>query len=207
MKVVVQNLHKIAGLASDLLVDQYDPDVLLAQEINLRTEKAASRHYNIAHNTSRSQGYGTAIFGKNELSNVKLVSSPHAEFGGTIVKKTTVATCDGVQFVSFHGYNGQPFKVVSKLVDHVKAVVKVLDKDGPAIFAGDFNTWSETHVEAVEQELKKVGFKPAYSWPYPDRDVPLDHAFTRQVTLKAASAFRNSSDHFGSVLEVVVENC
>lgn len=201
MIVVVQNLQKIAGLASKQL-EQHAPDVLLAQEINLPTEPR--QEYTVAHNTSRRKGYGTAILGRKELSDVKLVASPHAEIGGFVVKKTTIATCDGIQFVSFHGYNGQPFKNVTNLLDHVKAIVEVLEKEGPALFAGDFNTWTQSHLDAVREELEQVGFQLVFSWPYPGRETPLDHAFIRSLCLKEASHFCNESDHRGSILEVVL---
>jgi endonuclease/exonuclease/phosphatase (EEP) superfamily protein YafD len=212
MKIVVQNLQKKAGLASSL-VEKYDPDVLLAQEINLATEENSSFCISLVHNTSK-KGYGTAIYGKkgkSALSNVKNVDSPHAEFGGFIRKKTIVATymneeANSVQFVSFHGYNGQPFKDASKLKDHVDTVLAVLNETGPAVFAGDFNTWTQHHVDAIQRDLEKAGFRRAFSWPYPGRNIPLDHAFLRGVQLESATPFSNQSDHHGAVLDVNV-NC
>lgn len=205
MIIVIQNLQKIAGLAS-ILLEEYEPDILLAQEINLRSEES-KEPYNIAHNTSKIGGYGTAIFGRKELSDVRLVDSPHKECGGFVVKKTTVATYDSIiQLVSFHGYNGQPFKSISKLIDHVRAVLAVVNKDGAAIFAGDFNTWTPLHVEAVHKELEDAGFEKAFSWPYPGRVTPLDHAFIRGLRLKVANHFGNASDHRGAVLELAVSD-
>jgi endonuclease/exonuclease/phosphatase family metal-dependent hydrolase len=205
MKVVIQNLQKIPGLASQL-VGQQNCDLMLVQEINYPSEEQTLRteNYHVARYTSQWKGYGTAILASKELSNIKRVPSPHAETGGFIVKKTTVATYEGIQFVSFHGYNGQPFQNVSKLLDHVKAVVEVLEPESPAVWAGDFNTWTQAHVEAVQQELERVGFQRAYSWPYPGRDIPLDHAFTRGVKVKNSSDYGNESDHRGAVLELVL---
>lgn len=205
MIIVVQNLNKISGLAS-FLVDRYQPHILLAQEISLSTEDAARKENFIAQHTSKRAGYGTAILSRTRLTSVQRVLSPHAEFGGFIVKKTIVATSNNIQFVSFHGYNGQPLKDVSKLVDHIKAVLAVLEEKGSAVFAGDFNTWTHLHVAAVQLELEKVGFQRAYSWPYPGRETPLDHVFIRDLCLKSASHFNNESDHEGSILEVALEN-
>jgi endonuclease/exonuclease/phosphatase family metal-dependent hydrolase len=199
MKVVVQNLQKRPGLASSL-VHKHEPDVLLAQEISLKTEEPI---FGTAHNTSK-LGYGTAIYGMEAVTDVRLVSSPHAEIGGFIVKKTTVACCAGVQFVSFHGYNGQPMKSVSKLTDHVAAVLAVIPPGTPALFAGDFNTWTELHINAVKALMAKAGFTLAYSWPYPGRDLPLDHAFVRSLRLESQSSYRNDSDHLGAVLELTL---
>ena len=198
MKIVVQNLAKKAGLATKL-VEQYQPDVLLAQEFNLSSESLDTDH-----NTSR-LGYGTAIYSRTPIvTNVRKVTSPNAEIGGFIFKKTIVVDCMGVQFVSFHGYNGQPLRNVQKLVDHVSAVVSVIDVDHPCIFAGDFNTWSQAHIDAVEKVLADAGFTRAYSWSYPGRELPLDHAFVRGVRHESSFSYTCDSDHRGAVLEINV---
>jgi len=196
MKIVVQNLQKKHGLASKL-IDELQPDVFLAQEVNLSSETRIFQ----AHSTSR-MGYGTAIHSKGTLRRIQSITSPHAEFGGFIYKKTTVAECmGGTQVVSFHGYNGQPMKNVTKLVDHVSVVLKLLTPD-PAVFAGDFNSWSVEHVDAITRVLEEAGFYLAYSWAYPGRDIPLDHAFLRDLTLTRSSCFQSDADHQGAILEV-----
>ena len=196
MKVLVQNLQKRDNLATELF-KQYDPDVMLLQEINLNSET----HSFPANYVSR-RGYGTAIGSKFDITNIKKIQSPCAEFGGTIHKKTTVATVNNtIQFVSFHGYNGQPFKDKRKLVEHVDAVMPELSP-GPAVFAGDFNTWSKDHLDAVKVKLESVGFQLVYSWPYPGRDYPLDHAFLRGLDLKSSEDYACASDHRGAILEI-----
>lgn len=267
MKVLVQNLQKKSGLGTRELRGQYDPDVLLAQEINLRTEDRALFP---AINVSSVGGFGTAIgLGVRQngatCTDVRQVSSPYAELGGFIRKKTTVATvalvvrkntgdicsnshrdgqlisnrgeeddCDNagdndndndnvndngndigtVQLVSFHGYNGQPLQNISKLVAHVDAVLAVLpppttnNGDGgsdppiPVLFAGDFNTWTQAHLDAVESRLGAAGFRRACSWPYPGRECALDHVFVRGMELEGAEFYRNESDHGGAFLEL-----
>ena len=95
MKVLIQNLQKRDGLASSL-DSKFNPDIILAQEINLQSESLPFQ----AHNVSR-MGYGTAIGigsskGNNnddnsdnstasfQITNVQCVNSPYAEFGGLI---------------------------------------------------------------------------------------------------------------------------
>lgn len=196
MKVLVQNLQKRAGLATKLF-EEHDPDVMLAQEINLRSE---TFHFQ-ATNVSRI-GYGTAIGSKRlQVTNVKCVQSPHAEIGGFVRKKTTVASAGGVRLVSFHGYNGQPFKDEHKLVAHVDAVLAELEEEGPSLFAGDFNTWSREHVSAVTERMERAGFRLAFSWPYDGRDVPLDHAFVRGLRVTKYEHYACASDHRGAVIE------
>ena len=201
MKILIQNLQKRGGLATELL-EEYNPDVMLLQEINLYAETRSD--FFPAHNVSR-MGYGTAIGGKFEISNIKCVQSPYAEIGGVVHKKTTIASIQSVQFISFHGYNGQPFKNKEKLVTHVEAVLKVLPPDQPALFAGDFNTWSQEHLDAVTSKLESAGFHLVYSWPYPDRDLPLDHAFLRDMELISSTNYACSSDHRGAILELNVK--
>ncbi|CAN0414090.1 unnamed protein product, partial [Ectocarpus sp. 8 AP-2014] len=175
VKIVVQNLEKKAGLATRL-VEQYQPDILLAQELNRSSEEIDTV------NNLSSLGFGTGIYSRAAtITNVRRVTSPHAEIGGFVFKKTIVADCVGVQFVSFHGYNGQPFRKIDNLIDHVNAVLSVLDEDRPCLFAGDFNTWSQAHIDATTSVLGDAGFVLACSWPYPGRDLPLDHAFVRGV--------------------------
>ena len=111
---------------------------------------------------------------------------------------------EGVQYVSFHGYNGQPFKSVQKLVAHIDAVLSAMTLTSPAVFAGDFNTWSEEHLNAVKMRLQDAGFSLAYSWPYPGREFPLDHAFVRSFRLQGSSYFICASDHQGAILELDV---
>jgi endonuclease/exonuclease/phosphatase (EEP) superfamily protein YafD len=197
MRVVVQNLQKRDGLASRL-VSEHQPDVLLAQEINLPSESVS-----VVHSTSR-MGYGTAIYGRDTPTHVQHVTAPYAEIGGFIHKKTTIATCVGVTCVSFHGYNGQPFKNVEKLVAHVQAVLNAMDRNpsSPALFAGDFNTWTPNHLEAVKKAMELVGFQHVGSWPYLGRDFPLDHVFVRNLKLDKLVVFKNESDHQGVVLEL-----
>lgn len=198
MKVIIQNLQKKKGLGSKL-VSQHEPDVFLAQEINLSSETAFNTT-NSANNTS-SMGYGTLIYGKEKLSNIKRIDSPYYETGTFIKKKTTIATISGIQFVSFHGYNGQPFKNVAKLVAHVKAVLEKLDSYLPVVFAGDFNTWSQNHVDKVIEAMSSCGLIHAGSWPYPGRDLPLDHVFVRDVIISKQNVYENESDHMGIILE------
>jgi hypothetical protein len=197
VKIVVQNLQKTSGLASQL-VEEYAPDILLAQEVNKKGEP--SQLFGDAFFTSR-LGYGTAIYSSSGASCVRRVKSSKAELGGFIKKKTVVCTCSGIQCVTFHGYNGTPMRDVAGLVTHVKAVIDVLSPHQPAVFGGDFNTWTPAHLTAVSAELCAVGFHLALSWPYGDGDKLLDHVFLRGIELVSSSIFTNESDHRGAVLE------
>ncbi|MGS0680668.1 endonuclease/exonuclease/phosphatase family protein [Shewanella sp. 125m-7] len=73
------------------------------------------------------------------------------------------------------------------------------DHQGPVIFAGDMNTWSDTRVDTVKQLAKRTGLIEVI----PDVDSrttilghQLDHIFYRDLELvKAESIITSSSDH------------
>jgi endonuclease/exonuclease/phosphatase (EEP) superfamily protein YafD len=210
MRIIVQNLQKQPSLATDL-VKQFQPDMMLLQEINLYSEDNQPSFS--AHFVSDKRGFGTAICSNTTIpTNVRHVPSPHAELGGFIYKKTVVADCMGLQLVSFHGYNGQPSKNVQKLVDHVAAVLAVVDSTTtamPTIFAGDFNTWTQRHLDAITTKLEEAGFYLAFSWPYPGREqlTALDHVFLRgdSIQLVNTRVFSSKSDHQGVLLELLLQ--
>ena len=111
MKICICNLQKRAGLASEL-IDRYNPDMMLCQEINLCSERDNFNGPNSANSTSR-MGYGTAIYSSanSPLVDVKAILSPYAEFGGIIHKKTTLATME-------RGYN--MFRFMDTMANHSK---------------------------------------------------------------------------------------
>ena len=146
MRIIVQNLQKSDGLATDLF-EEYEPDVMLVEEINLHSEQ---HPYFPARSVSR-MGYGTAIRIRSkklsEVTNIKYAQSPYAELGGMIRKKTTIATI-----------YGQTFKDKDKLVAHVDAVLAELDP-GPAIWMqlrGNWLLWILIHV-AIHRSRFCVG--------------------------------------------------
>eukprot|EP00560_Eucampia_antarctica_P006295 CAMPEP_0197824884 /NCGR_PEP_ID=MMETSP1437-20131217/2085_1 /TAXON_ID=49252 ORGANISM="Eucampia antarctica, Strain CCMP1452" /NCGR_SAMPLE_ID=MMETSP1437 /ASSEMBLY_ACC=CAM_ASM_001096 /LENGTH=296 /DNA_ID=CAMNT_0043424689 /DNA_START=134 /DNA_END=1024 /DNA_ORIENTATION=+ len=209
LNVVVQNLEKRSGLASNI-IEKMNPDLFLAQEISLHAEPIKFQ----AASVSKRSGYGTAIYAAKkkgrqcQLTDIRTVLSPHAENIPFMVKKTTLANCivldkeDGninssLQLVSIHAYNGWPTKNVDYLIEHINAVLDSI-QPGPVLFAGDFNTWTEKHLNSVQTTMEKAGFRLAYSWPYPGREIPLDHIFTRgDISISDCSVFQNESDHGG----------
>lgn len=219
MKILIQNLQKQSGLAGEL-VEEHHPDLMLAQEINLSSEDP-KYHFDQACFVSKRLGYGTAIGAipqgdstEGLLDNVCRVESPHAEAGGWITKKTTIADYHHsihktdqdsnciVECISFHGYNGTPFRRYEEyLVDQVRAVLGKVRSSGQAIFAGDFNTWTPEHLARVSDEMAKHGFEHAYSWEYPNSTLTLDHVFLRELKLESATNYACKSDHRGAIVE------
>ncbi|MBW3694370.1 endonuclease/exonuclease/phosphatase family protein [Vibrio sp. T187] len=77
---------------------------------------------------------------------------------------------------------------------------KLSSHQGPMIFAGDFNSWSEARMDVLKAELTNVGLKEvAFN---PDNrtqfvsGLPLDHVFYRDLALDTAEAsITDASDH------------
>ena len=113
MRIVVQNLQKRKHLGSDLW-KEYKPDIFLAQEIALRSEDAAL--FADAHFVSGALKCGTAIQCRHAAARaVRRVKAPVAEFGAFVRKKTTVANYDGIEVITFHGYNGKILRFVREI--------------------------------------------------------------------------------------------
>ena len=220
IKIVVQNIDEQRGLASQL-IQELDPDILLVQDINLHSEEEDFLNNHIAEEESKILGGGNAIIYTKEpssLTDIQRITSPHPEFGGFVNSKTIVATVSvpkisKIRVVSFHGNNGQPMmsnKSISKLCNHVQAVLEQSElmgdyEDYPAIFAGEFNTWTMKHMEAVTTLMQQAGFEHAFSWPNKGREFPLDHVFLRNLQLTSAKIYKNQSDHEGAILELEIK--
>lgn len=91
----------------------------------------------------------------------------------------------------------------------VEEIVHLIEQlpqhDGPCIFAGDFNTFTKGHLNAVACELGRIGlsYVPIPNDPRP-RTQKLDQVFCRGVNVKSVvidTTIRNS-DHFPILLSL-----
>lgn len=162
------------------------PDVALFQEYDRlfsthpeaaegEMTSSSSSSYSRWEAISFDDRYGTAIFSRDELTNVYSVSSPHPDYrlnvwkGMTVSKCTAIATLrhDGLTVVSFHGYNGTfQGRDPEKLVAHIDAVLRTIDRTKPCVFAGDFNTFGNEHCQAVSDIMSEYDFKCDIQVPY-----------------------------------------
>jgi hypothetical protein len=96
-----------------------------------------------------------------------------------------------------------------KLPDNVDAVLSVVSTPGPTVFAGDFNIWTQGHLDCVNVQLEKADFHLARSWPYPVRDFPINHVFVRQMRIDPVAKTPRTSQArqlFGSMNKQLLGN-
>lgn len=88
--------------------------------------------------------------------------------------------------------------------DYQQQLLTLTDKlalhQGPMIFAGDFNSWSEARMETLKVELQKVGLNEVMFMPDNRTQfisgLVLDHVFYRGLKLEDAEApVTDASDH------------
>jgi hypothetical protein len=207
MKILSWNLHKQEALISWAALMQ-NFDVGLFQEVDFASNE--THGYWIAKGESF-DNEGTAIVAKLPLSGVNFVKSPWPDYRakfwkGKVYKVATIARVDGIEFVSFHGYNGTlQGKDPEKLRDHVERVLIALDREVPAVFSGDFNTWGPAHLKAVASTMHDNGFELAMSAPY-DSKKTLDLAFVRGCSVGITKFYKipGKSDHPFMVFDVKV---
>jgi endonuclease/exonuclease/phosphatase (EEP) superfamily protein YafD len=147
------------------------------------------------------------IYGVNTLSKVEPLSTcgtAHKE-PWIWVPKTGIASTYPIQgsedtllTINLHGIN---FTLTEKpLKEQIAPYLALIKKhNGPIIFSGDFNTWSEARLESVKQSLITSGFSEALF----NEDkrltifgLPLDHIFFRGLkVVEAQSLATDASDH------------
>lgn len=86
------------------------------------------------------------------------------------------------------------------LTQQLSDIARIIDAHaGPVVFAGDFNTWSESRNQLLNDTLHPLGLEPA-DFAADNRTTTfgyaLDHIWTRGVTISASEVpITTSSDH------------
>lgn len=147
------------------------------------------------------------IYGVNTLSK----ASPIAACGTRqkepwiIVRKTALASTYPIQgseetllVINLHGIN---FTFTERpLIKQLAPYLSLINRhQGPVIFSGDFNTWSDARLEGVDQTLLEIGFSEL-AFEYDQRSrifgLPLDHIYFRDLkVVDAQSLITKASDH------------
>jgi len=147
------------------------------------------------------------FYGVNTLSSV----GPSSICGTTDkepwirVSKSALATTYPMQgfekkllVINLHAIN---FTFTAKPLQHqLRPYLTLLAQHtGPAILSGDFNTWSDKRLMAIEQPLQALGFSEVKFEPdhrLTRFNLPLDHIYFRGLTvIKAQSLTTTASDH------------
>jgi endonuclease/exonuclease/phosphatase (EEP) superfamily protein YafD len=196
MRVLCWNLEK-RGLVKWAL-DTFNPDIALFQE-HWQKENQVHRApgYFVKHTESylkKNSPCGTACYSRNPVQAWESVVTKQKEFFISMRKTMCAVKVNGVWFMSVHVYNGWPFKSVRKMTDCIYEFATSIPRNEPAVIAGDFNTWTEEHLDAAYFTLSRLGFTKEMSIPF-DKKKTLDHVFSRGVRAKKVTSDFDESDH------------
>ena len=126
----------------------------------------------------------------------------------SITKFPIVDSAHTLMVINLHAVN---FTVgLEDFVNQIDALSPMLTKhSGPALLAGDFNTWSEarqTHLEefVASHQLQAVTFTPDHRSTF--WDMPLDHIYLRGLRAREAQTIAvNTSDHNPLLVTLEIE--
>ena len=226
IKVLVWNLYKGEkdSFAKDYKALSAGKDIILLQEVTThsrmkkviqadttRTYHMATSFFDTDENWTRS---GTATASKYKVSEASWQRSRYVEpFVKTpkmisIAKFDIAGSSEQLMTLSIHGVN---FVSAKKLKDQIsQAAALISTHKGPVIFGGDFNTWSDKKLEAMNSTLTKVGLVavPFGSGRMETFGKPLDHVFIKGVTLNSSKVHKNieGSDHRALEIDVTLPN-
>ncbi len=208
--LITWNIYKggIDGLYDDLQLLAQKSDFLLTQEFLLNDSQKqlmannSQSHWALAKSfMDGGEWTGVATMSRWQPTESVAIRSPGTEpFAGTpkmtLISKYNVAGKE-LWLVNLHGLN---FDIThSSFMEQIDDVVsKIKSHQGPMIFAGDFNTWSDSRLEHLIQKTKSLGLERApLENPMGFFSATLDHIFYRDlkaVEFKLLSDFE-TSDH------------
>jgi len=226
MRIICWNLEKRSEL-THWAFDHKHPNIALFQEWVGKTENGAQDDgvfriemgkqgieldLGIAASFCKGSGVaGTCIMTTGiHIKKFTSVRAPKADYRlqfwkGMAHKATAIALLvSGLTVVSFHGYNGTfQGRKVEDLMGHIDVVMGSLQNtDGPVVWAGDFNTFTAEHLQAVDDYMTAAGFCCDLRVPY-DSKKTLDLVFTRLCRAELVETGKHYSDHPYIVFEIV----
>jgi endonuclease/exonuclease/phosphatase (EEP) superfamily protein YafD len=110
--------------------------------------------------------------------------------------------------VSVHAINFDTTGAFKRQMDQIEVEVK--NHSGPVIVAGDFNTWNEARTKYLLQMAGRLSLTEAQytndEYRMKFRGWPLDHIFTRGVTVKSSVVVKESkgSDHKPFLVDLTI---
>ena len=212
----IQKSH-IQGWDRDLKKMGDDRDLLLIQEasVQAKTQSALPQPMH--------QAFATGYTTESEVTGVLTLSAvaPSLQCSltswepwlgtpkATSITKFPIAdSADTLMVINVHAVN---FTVgLEDFINQIDALSPMLTKhNGPALLAGDFNTWSEarqTHLEEfmARHQLQAVTFTPDHRSTF--WDMPLDHIYLRGLrALEAQTIAVETSDHNPLLVTLEIE--
>jgi endonuclease/exonuclease/phosphatase (EEP) superfamily protein YafD len=102
-----------------------------------------------------------------------------------VERKLLVANVHAINFAGFGNFEAQMQHIELALAAH----------RGPALLAGDFNTWTTRRLRRIEGLMRSTGLEPI-AFANDRRATPLDHAFVRELDVLDSRIHRSrASDH------------
>ena len=212
MRIITWNLQK-KGLAPWSL-QTFNPDFALFQEHwlkpNFNPKYFSWAVFSTESLRKKDSPCGTSIYAKDHTAvDVLRLTTTQKEF---FIKARKTATA--VRFIDFqtnkefylmsvHAYNGWPRHDVTKFALCIAEFLRALPHDKPALIAGDFNTFTKEHLDALNEEMVSQGFSRAISIPY-DSKKTLDHVYVRGMQARLITSGHDASDHPYIVFEAEV---
>ena len=227
IKILIWNIYKGGkdSWASDYRKISKGMDILMLQEVI--TDSKMMR--GIKEDNERTYFLATSFFDKksgNARSGVATASSyspvkvawQRSKYREPLVKTPKMTgltsfdlsgTSKNLLTVNIHAIN---FVSSRKLEHMIHAGLKVISAhEGPAIFAGDFNTWSEKKLKMMRRLMAKYSMKEvtfANDGRMKAFGNTLDHVFVRDLKIIKSTVFNKieGSDHKAMYIEAAFEN-
>jgi endonuclease/exonuclease/phosphatase (EEP) superfamily protein YafD len=207
------------------LADELEPDLVFLQETHLKISRIDGYGGTFAPGWSYpwpgGRAIGVAILSRAEPVSYEKLPTKDREFGVTAPKVSLAQTWDlpgeeTMLIMNIHGLAFEGGKTLAGFRRQLEAIEGVVaGHDGPALLAGDFNTWSDYRLSYVLEmagrlELVEID---TFEGPVPrttgdqgstasnnsfgvNPDLPLDRVFVRQLDVVEARVLDETvSDH------------
>jgi endonuclease/exonuclease/phosphatase (EEP) superfamily protein YafD len=114
--------------------------------------------------------------------------------GVDVERKLLVANVHAINFAGFGNFEAQLQHIELALAAH----------RGPALLAGDFNTWTTRRLRRLDGLMRNTGLEPV-AFAKDRRATPLDHAFVRELDVLDSRIHRSrASDHAALSFELAL---
>lgn len=223
ISVLIWNIYKgkVVGWEEDFTELSTNSDLMILQEAYLNPRMKRAFNERLDHNFVMATAWEDAKYSNTKTGVVTAAKAKTKNFSWqrsffrepiTRTPKMTLFTEYKIKGTNktllvgnIHGIN---FVTTNKLRHMIKnATNRIAKHKGPAILAGDFNTWTKSKTLAMNELLKSAGMKPVKFSPDGRKKVLgyyLDHVWTKNIAVigsKVLSEIR-SSDHEPMTVEM-----